>query len=125
MGDDIIDTDDRVADELARPVIGDLAAAVGLDDFHPLHAVPVLAHRELARHRSPAPRVDRPVLEGQQHVRHPLVLARGPHPLLEHQPVPVLDGAEMADPELGKIAPGRAPVRRTRLRHRSTPRGDA
>jgi hypothetical protein len=46
------------------------------------------------------------MLEGEEHVRHLIPLARGTHPFLEREPIPILDGVvDMADPELGEIAP--------------------
>ena len=49
IADHVVDPDDRVADQLTRPVIGDFAAPVGLHDVDSLHPVPLLAHRQLAR----------------------------------------------------------------------------
>ena len=59
---------DRIADELAGPVVGDAAAAIGLADLDSLHPVPVLAHRQFGRARAAALRVDGRVLEHQQRV---------------------------------------------------------
>jgi hypothetical protein len=71
----VVDAHDRVADELARAVVGQLPAARGLDDVDALGAAPVLAHRQIARLRAAPERVDGVVLE-QQHHR---VLLAGDH----------------------------------------------
>ena len=55
--DHVGDPHDRIADELARPVVGQLAAAVDVDDVDPLRAVEVLAERQLAGWPSVRPRV--------------------------------------------------------------------
>ena len=68
VDEDVVDPHDRVPDELARAVVGDAPAAVGLDHVDPLREVPRLAHRQLARRRAPAPRVHRRVLEQEQDV---------------------------------------------------------
>ena len=51
VGVDVIavgpEVDDRVGDQLTRPVVRDAPAAVGLGDLDALHRVPVLAHRQL------------------------------------------------------------------------------
>ena len=60
--------DDRIGDQLAGAVVGDPAAAVGLDDLDPLHPVPVLAHRQLGGGRAAALGVDGRVLEHQHQV---------------------------------------------------------
>ena len=52
----VVDAHDRVADELAGTVVGDLPAPPGVDDVDPALEVPVLTERQLPRHR-PAPRV--------------------------------------------------------------------
>ena len=46
--DDVDDPHDRIADELAGAVVGELAAAVDVDDVDPPRAVEVLAERQLA-----------------------------------------------------------------------------
>jgi hypothetical protein len=106
--DDVVDAHDRVADQLPRPVVGHLAAAVGLDDVEALHPVPVLTHRELARDRAPSARVDRPVLEHQQDVRDSIPLARRGQPALERERLAVIDRPEVAHPELSGHARGPA-----------------
>src|SRR5579862_5164388 len=105
VGDHVVNPDDRVADELPGTVVGDLATAIGLDDVDPLQAVPLLAHRELARGRAPPARVHGPVLEEQHHVGNVILLARPPDTLLKGERMPVLDGAELAHPELGDGGP--------------------
>ena len=98
--DDVDDAHDRIADELAGAVVGQLAAAVDVDDVDPALAIPVLAERQLARQRPAPARVDRRVLEQQQRVRDRVGLARGPHALLQRERLAVLDDAELADPQL-------------------------
>ena len=74
--------DDRVGDELAGPVVGDAAAAVGVADLDPLHLVPLGPHRQLLRARAAPAGVDGGVLEQQQHVGDRLLLARRLQPAL-------------------------------------------
>ncbi len=59
------DVEDRIRDQLPGAVVGDLPAAVRLGDLDPLHAVPVLAHRQMAGLGATTLRVDGPVLEEQ------------------------------------------------------------
>ena len=59
--------EDRVADELAGPVVGRLAAAVGLDDLD----LGALGHVQLARLGAAAERDHRRVLEQQHRVGQP------------------------------------------------------
>jgi hypothetical protein len=54
---------DRIADELSGPVVGQLAAALGLDDLD------VAAQRQLAGFRAAPRRIDRRVLEQEQEIR--------------------------------------------------------
>ena len=91
---------DRVADELARPVVGHATAAVGVDDVDPLGAVPVLAHRQLGGLRAPPARVDRRMLEQQQHVLHAARLARRLELLLQRKRLGVGDQPLADAPEL-------------------------
>jgi hypothetical protein len=67
--------DDRVGDQLAGPVVGDAAAAVGVADLDPLPLVPVGSHRQLRRRRAAAAGVDGRVLEQQQDVGDLVALA--------------------------------------------------
>ena len=60
--------DDRVGDQLAGPVVGDEAAAVGVADFDPLRFVPGGPHRQFLRLRAAPAGVDGRVLEQQQDV---------------------------------------------------------
>ena len=60
--------DDRVGDELAGAVVGDAAAAVGVEDLDPLRLVPLGSHRQLIGARAAPAGVDGRVLEQQQHV---------------------------------------------------------
>ena len=69
--------DDRVGDQLARPVVGDAAAPVGVADLDPLHLVPLDSHRQLGRRRAAAAGIDRLVLEQQQDVRELFALPGG------------------------------------------------
>ena len=85
---------DRIAHQLAGPVVGDAAAAVGLADLDSLHPVPVLAHAQLTRLRAAALRVDGRVLEQKQHVWHPVGLAGRLDPLLH--PAALLVGNQPA-----------------------------
>ena len=80
-------------------MVGELAAAVDVDDVDPLRAVEVLAERQLAGERAPPARVDGRVLEQQQRVRDRVGLARGAHALLQRERLAVLDDPELADPE--------------------------
>ncbi len=98
--DDVVDPDDRIADELTGSVVGDLAAPVGLDHLDPLHPIPVLAHRQLTRSRPPAPGVDGVMLEQQHHIGDRVPLAGRPDALLELERLAVLDRAQMTDPQL-------------------------
>ncbi len=104
---------DRIADQLPGAVIGDPAAPVGLGDVDALGAVPLLAHRQLARLHASPPRVDRRVLEQQQHVGHGARLPRLLQPLLHLERLPVGDQAAAVAPDLSHrrtIVPG-APSR--------------
>ena len=62
------DAHDRVADELARPVVGDAPSAVGGDHVDALRRVEVLAEGELALGGAPAAGVDGGMLEQQERV---------------------------------------------------------
>ena len=77
-------------------MVGDAAAAVGLDDVDALGAVPVLAHRQLAGLRAAPARVHRRVLEQQQEVTVLVRLAGGSQAVLEPDRGAVLHGAEIA-----------------------------
>jgi hypothetical protein len=102
---DVPDADDRIADELAGAVVGDLAAAVDVDDVDALRAVPVLAHAELAGGRAPPAGVDRLVLEEQERVRDRAGLARGAQAFLEIVRRAVLHDAEVDGPQLAGHPP--------------------
>src|SRR5215211_9494173 len=80
---------DRVAHELARAVVGDAPAAIGIDYVDALPQVPVLTHRELIRSRATALRVDRRVLEQEKHVRNLALLTGALDVLLELARIPV------------------------------------
>ena len=98
--------DDRIGDQLSRAVVGDPAAAIGLDDLDPLHPVPVLAHPELARVGAAALGQDRMVLEQQQHVGNQVGLARRRERPLQRQDLLVGLDAEARTPELSPIGHG-------------------
>ena len=68
------EADDRVGDQLAGAVVGDLAAAVGVADCDPLRFVPLGPHRQFGLGAAPA-RVDGGVLQLQQDVADLLALA--------------------------------------------------
>ena len=74
--------DDRVGDQLPRPVVGDAPAAIGVVDFDPLHLVPLGLHRQLLLGGATATGVHRRVLEQQQHVRDLPLLAGVRQPAL-------------------------------------------
>jgi hypothetical protein len=107
VGDDVVDGDDRVADELARAVVGDPATAVDLDDLDAPLAVPGLAHRQLPFSRTPTAGVDAGMLEQQHRVRDGTPLTRVTDALLQGECRLVVDRAEADDPQL-----------RSRARHR-------
>ena len=100
VGDDVVDAHDRVADELARTVVGHAPAAVGVDDVDALAEVPGLTHRQLARPGAPAAGVDGRVFEQQERVGDRAGLTRRAHALLERERRAVLDDRQPADPEL-------------------------
>ena len=107
--DDVLDSDDRIADQLARAVVGDLAAAIGLDDLDPALRVPGLAHAELARCRAAAACVDGwVVLQQQQRVGNQLPLAGVAHLLLQRERVAVTDLTQLTDPQLSHCSDARA-----------------
>src|SRR5207245_7476081 len=65
-----------VSDELARGVVGNSPSAVGVCDLDALGAIPLLAHRKLARSRATTTRVDRWVLQEEKDVRDVAPLPR-------------------------------------------------
>ena len=84
---------DRIGDELSGAVVGEPAAAVGVDDLDPLHPVPVLAHRQLVGRRATPARVDGRMLEQQQRVGHGAGRALGGDRLLQPRGLLVADEA--------------------------------
>ena len=90
---------DRIADELAGAVVGQLAAAVGLDDVDPARGTSP-RRRQLAGLGAAAARVDRRVLEQQQQVGQLAGLDALAQALLQRDALAVVDAAEVADPEL-------------------------
>ena len=66
-------------------MVGDLAAAVDVDDLDAAVAVPVLAERQLARDAAAPARVDRVVLEEQERVGDLLGLARLAQAVLQRE----------------------------------------
>jgi hypothetical protein len=106
--EDVVDREDPVADELARPVVGQLAAAVDVDD------VEVGPRRELAGGGAPPAGVDRVVLEQQERVLDRAVLAGGAQPVLQGERLAVGEAAEVAHPEVSGHGPSvPPPPRRT------------
>ena len=87
------DVEDRIADELAGPVVGDVAAAVGL---HELRADRLGVRQHVLGLGSHAERVDVRVLQEEQ-VFAPTAFAEG---ALQNVGVPVPDPPEPADVEL-------------------------
>ena len=87
------EVEDRVADELARPVVGRLAAAVGLDDLD-LGAV---GHVQLALVGAPAERDHRRVLEQENRVRDRALRDGGCERALQVPGLPVRNLAEVVD----------------------------
>ena len=94
------EVEDRIGDELPGPVVGDLPAAVRLGDLDALHAVPVLAHRQMAGLGASALGVDGPVLEEQYDVGDLAVATRRRQALLQRQALGVRNRARPNDPEL-------------------------
>ena len=93
---------DRIADELAGAVVGDAPAAVGLDHLDALRAVEVLADAAARRvARAPPARVDRRVLEQQQHVRQLAGLPALADAGLHRHRLGVGHAAQLAHPQLG------------------------
>ena len=91
------DPHDRVADELARPVVGELAAARRAHHVDPALPVEALGERQVGRLGPARDGVDRRVLE-QQHQLGQLtrdhLLAQ---PLLQRRRLAVFDAAQVAD----------------------------
>jgi hypothetical protein len=104
--DHVVDADDRVADELARAVIGELAAAVDRDDVDPLLGVPRGRERQVAVLRAPPARVHGRVLKQQQHVGQLVGLAAGAHRLLQRERRAVLDEPEAHHQQLAFLRGG-------------------
>ena len=95
-----------------------MPAAARVDDVDAPRAVPVLAERQLAGLRAPPARVHGRVLEQQQQVGQRVVLAGDAQALLQLERLAVLDGAELADPQL--VAHGPDDARAARA-HRASP----
>ena len=85
--------EDRVADELAGPVVGRLAAAVGLDDLD----VGAFRDVQLARLGAPAERDHRRVLEQEDRVRQRAALNGAGERPLQLPRLAVGDEAEVPD----------------------------
>ena len=95
---DPIDLHDRIGHQLAGAVVGHPPAAVGVTHVDPLRAVPVLAHRQVARLGAPALRVHGRVLENEEQVRNLAGLTALAQRLLERHAVPVGHGSKLRHP---------------------------
>ena len=92
-----LEIEDRVPDDLPWPVVGDVAAAAGLEDGEAPRFQLVVGPEDVARFRA-APERDHPwVLEEEQRVGHELAGARLDQLLLRGQAVLVLDQPQPAD----------------------------
>ena len=89
-----VEVDDRVADELAGAVVGDVAAAAGLVDFEAARAEELGRHEHVIDLGGATQREDRLVLEQEQRVRDLAALPRGLQALLELVRGPVGDATE-------------------------------
>ena len=98
MRADVVDAHDRIADQLAGPVVGDAPAAVGVDDLDPARAVEVLAEGQLAVGRAPTAGVDGRVFEQQQRVGQLLGQPAFADAQLQGERVAVGDRAQVAHP---------------------------
>ncbi len=103
VGGDVGGVHDRVADELARAVVGELAAARGLDDVDPAGAPEAGAEREVVRVRAAAERVDGRVLEQEQEIGELVRDHALAEVLLQRGRLAVLDGPEVAGPEVHRL----------------------
>ena len=95
-----LDAHDRIADELAGAVVGDLAATVGGHDLDAALAVEVLAQRQLVVGGAPPARVHGRVLQQEQRVGQLLGLALCLDVGLDGERVAIGDGAEWTHPQL-------------------------
>ena len=112
--------DDRVADDLARAVVGDVAAPVGLVQLEPVAREPLRRGDDVTAVRAPADGEHRRVLHEEEVVGggrapRPHRLAGDPH---EVEAVGVLDAPEPVDDE-GAAAHARAALPASALRGRS------
>src|SRR4051795_10067607 len=120
-----------IADQLAGTVVGDPAAAVGVDNVDALPPIPVLAHRQLISGRAAPLRVDGRVLEQQQHVGDAAVVAGAPDLPLQPARVLVWDEPEADSPDFvhghsvshAAVRSSRASARRSRAIARAASRG--
>ena len=96
----VVDAHDRIADQLAGAVVGQLAAARGLDDVDALGAAPVLAHRQVAGLRAAPERVDGLVLEQQHRLVELTREDLRAQLLLDLHALLVGDAAEVADEQI-------------------------
>jgi hypothetical protein len=96
-----VDVHDRVADELAGAVVGQLAAARRLDHVDAQGAVVLLAQRQVGLGAAAPDRVDRRVLEQQHRLRQLAGAHAVAQALLQRRGLGVLDAAEVAHPQLG------------------------
>ena len=98
-----LDRHDRVGHELAGAVVGHAAAAVRVADLDALGAVPVLAHRQVARLGAPAlacTRAGARAPAAGPEARPPGAAAER---LLERDALPVRDRPELRHPEFGHV----------------------
>src|SRR5207253_3792052 len=88
---------DRVPDDLPRAVIGDVPAAVRLEQFEAAGCEHLRRPEDVLGLRSASQRDDRRMLEQQQRIGHEALRARLHQKLLHGEPVLVFDAAEAAD----------------------------
>jgi hypothetical protein len=96
-----LEVDDRVADELTRPMKGDITATLDLEQFNAACSKLSLGRDEMAGFRSTTQRNDRGMLDQQQDVVGYLPRnASGRRRALEFQRFSVRDGTEVDDGEV-------------------------
>jgi hypothetical protein len=87
--------DDRVADELAWPVVRHVAATVHLMQFNAATREPLVARQDIRPRGVPAKRNDRRVLKQKERIADQAALPRSDHALLNPQRLRVGNAAEM------------------------------
>ena len=85
---------DRVGDQLAGPVVGDLATALDLDHLDPAGAQLIGRGEDMRRVGVPSQGQDGRMLQQQQLVADPIVGTLGRQPALEGMGLAVVDPAE-------------------------------